>query len=500
MLPMKAAAQFGGPAFETNPALTLTNPITATNLTGLNIKDLGADSIAWFIVNTVLERMAASVVDWINSGFNGKPAFLTNPEAYYKNIADGVAGEIIYNHPNFKWMCSPFKVQVQIALQKSYMQPYQFQCTLGDIANNWENFMDDFSAGGWDGFLQLTQTSTNNPVGLYLDWQSQLDSTKEQQKQLKQKELDQGRGFLSFESCDEQGVPVKRTVVESGHFELQPDGTNKFVPGKTKEIEEKQCKKSSTKTPGSVIEGQLNNVLGVGQGRLTQADEINEIISALLNQLMNKALGGLSGLVKGKPGNGNESNYLNQLENATEKDLNLVTIPTRVTPSTNWKCPPDCQCPTKYPYILEHNTDPEEYVCVLKECPDGYTEDKINNRCVSTEKIQTSLTNQTNEIENSKKPTDTSKFGNLGTPGSGEETGGRNPPPPPPAGSVPSNPACGPAAKIYPAAATGLEGDLCGMNAMLIGGPTGNFRTGGFQWTCAYLLTNTYASCSGTRE
>ena len=50
-------------------------------------------------------------------------------------------------------------------------------------------------------------------------------------------------------------------------------------------------------TPGKVISEQLNKALGAGQDQLVAADEINEVISALIGQLANQALMGTAGLL-----------------------------------------------------------------------------------------------------------------------------------------------------------------------------------------------------------
>jgi hypothetical protein len=62
-----------------------------------------------------------------------------------------------------------------------------------------------------------------------------------------------------------------------------------------------QC---SISKPGRIIADQLNKALGAGQDALIQADEINELISALLGQLANQALTGVAGLLGLSEGTG----------------------------------------------------------------------------------------------------------------------------------------------------------------------------------------------------
>lgn len=58
---------------------------------------------------------------------------------------------------------------------------------------------------------------------------------------------------------------------------------------------EAACLEYETETPGNVISEQLNKTLGLGGEKLAVADELNEIVSALLNQLVSKAIGSVAG-------------------------------------------------------------------------------------------------------------------------------------------------------------------------------------------------------------
>jgi hypothetical protein len=314
-----------------DPANFTVNTITASVALGQSIKEgsgfsggFGLDAIAWFIVNIIIDKLAASTVDWINRGFKGGPTFVTDPEAYFKNIADGVAGEVILNHPDFRYMCSPFKLKVQVALARTYTKPpYQFQCTLTGIANNWDNFMNNFSAGGWDSFLELTQNDQNNPIGLYIQTQSELNNKINSRTEQKKAELNQGRGFLSMTRC-----PDNLKVTDSASDAQYRDAG--YRAGDCLGDEERT-------TPGAVIQDHLNEVLASGNNRLEVADEINEIITALLNQLAKKALSGLSSLTRSSSGN-DKNNFLDRLYSAATNDLTnngIATIPLKTLPMSS---------------------------------------------------------------------------------------------------------------------------------------------------------------------
>jgi hypothetical protein len=285
-------------------------------------KEYGLDSIAFIIANAVLQRVTASTVNWINTGFKGSPAFVSNPEQYFTNLGNGIAGQALYNNKNTRFMCSSFSAKVQIALTQSYRNDFNFQCTLTDVGRNFDNFMSDFSRGGWDSFIQVTQNSANNPIGLFNSWNNDILNKKSSALQNKQQELNQGRGFLSVKKCEQWSEPLSGDTPTSLGNIIGGDFSEDGVPLDTGDptdyadydsakvtdflvTPQRKCLKTRVDTPGAVIQGKLDDTLGTGEHRLVVADELNEIISALLNQLVSKALGGLRSL--SSPGSGSGS-------------------------------------------------------------------------------------------------------------------------------------------------------------------------------------------------
>ncbi len=316
------------------------NALTAFNTTLQSpVKEFGLDTIAWMLVNIIIERMAASTVNWINNGFRGSPAFVTDPETYFRNIGDKVTGQIIYNHPDLRFMCAGIRTKVQIALTQNYIRPFNYQCTLGQIDRNFDGFMNDFNQGGWDGFIQLSQNSQNNPLGLYNSWNDERLNRVNSALQRKQEELSQGRGFLSWKSCAQWSEPIAGYTTEArqGVTGLPEDEENSQfgeIPARDVSGIPPKCIKEQVNTPGSVIETQLNSVLGIGNSRLQVADEINEIISALLNQLAARIIGGVGkGLraLGGRDNNTSSRPYFEQLRNASLTDV--IPMP------ANGQCP-----------------------------------------------------------------------------------------------------------------------------------------------------------------
>lgn len=273
--------------------------ITAASTGSLLAKETIGDGIAYAIARAAVQSLTQSLITWINSGFQGKPAFVQDLKQHLLGIADEAAGNFIYNDPSLNFLCSPFQLDVKAALATSYQESQNFaseaQCTLSEVTDNVEGFLNgSFNEGGWASWFEVTQNPVNTPGGAYLAAESEMYARIVDEQGKAVKELDWGNGFLSFKVCSDTDVA---------------NGTKQ------------DC---DITTPGAAIADQLNQALGAGQQQLITADEINEIIGALFAQLAQKALGGMNGLLglgsanytDTSLGNNASSSYLAELEEA----------------------------------------------------------------------------------------------------------------------------------------------------------------------------------------
>jgi len=268
-------------------------------------KDYGLDALGWEIVNRIISRMSASTVKWINSGFEGKPAYVTDPTAYFTDLGDKVAGEFIFRNANLNFLCGTMSAKIRLALANNYNRNEGdiWRCTLTDVIDNVDGFMNDFEQGGWDGFFALTQEQQNNPIGAYIQAEGELARRIAEKTGAKDKELSWGSGFMSQKECVETGPAISVPIY---------DAQGKEIGSKPAEG---PCLKEVTVTPGDTISNQLNKQLGLGNDKLAVADEINEIISGLLNQLVSRVIGGVAGGLRGA----SESNSSNNNQMLTEQ-------------------------------------------------------------------------------------------------------------------------------------------------------------------------------------
>lgn len=280
----RAEAGTGGIVFD--PTNLVQNTITATvgklissATDSLNWKEIVLDGIAWSMINLTLQQVSKSIVSWINSGFEGSPTFIQDFEGFMTDIADHVAGDLIFGS-ELQFLCSPFQLNIRLALDLQYRRgrdyAYENQCTLTKVVANVDRFMDgDFFAGGWGGWFQMTNRPANNPYGALLMAQERLSLRINSVQTAETNLANWGKGFLTMKECIPGG------------------------PG-----ESADC---YNVTPGTAIEAQLNSALDLGNQRLIVADEINEIISALFTQLAYQAFSG--GLLRLTQSSGSGSYY-----------------------------------------------------------------------------------------------------------------------------------------------------------------------------------------------
>ena len=241
---------------------------------GIATKKNVFDCIAWAIAKMIWRSIAASVIDWINGGFNGKPAFIQNFDRFLLGIADNIAGEIIQG-AGLGFLCSPFQLNIRIALATRYSQRGAPQCTLTQVIANVQNFMKNFSQGGWGAWIQFTSAPQNNPYGGYLLGEATIALRTQDAKSQQSQQLSWGSGFLSLTKQTCKQVPVS---------------INGMAPQMTQ-----RCT-SSIQTPGELIANKIGSTVDAPELSILMADELNEIIDALSQQLILKALSGLFSL------------------------------------------------------------------------------------------------------------------------------------------------------------------------------------------------------------
>ncbi len=306
-----------------------TQPIIATGQVVQVGKDNFLDGIAYVLAKNILKGMTAETVNWINNGFKGNPAFITNPERFFINQGDLLMENVVGKQ--LIGLCRPFELQVRIALIKTYLQgPRPPVCTFEKIKKNYENIGEN-AMDNWDDWFEITQNDENNPYGAFYQSKDFIYTQITSNQKNNEKKQGWGKGFMSFERCKKDGMhsgwrtiteanpnAVDQKPAETGAQGSPYDDNGNFIGANTAattsitaydiyDPSEEYCPEDQKEivTPGSIIEGQLGKVLGSSISQLEIADEINEIASALMNQMFRRAIGGavsgLRGLSQKKP-------------------------------------------------------------------------------------------------------------------------------------------------------------------------------------------------------
>lgn len=296
------------------PVIDFTNIIqtttTAIATAGINTKDYVFDTLAYQVANLAIQSMTKSIVNWINSGFQGSPAFVTDLRTNLRGVGDAVANRFFAELSSQAIATTPFQDKVLDAVRLAYYlhtSPESFYTrypyTLNRVSANDRAFLaGDFSQGGFNAWFATVMNPQNNPYGAHMLANEALENAVAGATGDRLEELSWNRGFLSWRG--DCAVSDSSSVVALSGAD--------------------PCLEYEIRTPGSVIMESLNKVQGVPFDRLVSADEFNEIIGALLNQLALKILGGGGGGgVRGlsQPSSGGGPSFFDQTDTTSTSNL-----------------------------------------------------------------------------------------------------------------------------------------------------------------------------------
>ncbi|MDB4991936.1 MAG: hypothetical protein JWL75_181 [Parcubacteria group bacterium] len=327
-VPAAAAAAVTGIPVSDAANLVVQTAVSTKSSTETTIRCV-LDGLAWTVAKVTIQSLTRSTVNWINSGFSGSPAFVTDLRANLQNLGDAVADDFLKNLNkavvigtgfNIK---TPFQDQLAAHLRDEYYRTtssWGLNYTLPQQSTDPTAFLHgDFTKGGVSAFLSASQNPANNPFGAYELASNQLWAQVDQAAADRRAEIQQNKGFLSWRGgCATTpaatapattGTPTKNLLSSSTLASLQQGAAKES--GTTLSTAEK-CPFNAVRTPGSVIEAQLETQLGTGIRQLELANSINEIVGALIGQMVNKVLGAGGLIGTSQPSSGGGSSYLSQ--------------------------------------------------------------------------------------------------------------------------------------------------------------------------------------------
>ncbi|MFA6392779.1 MAG: hypothetical protein WCW54_01690 [Candidatus Paceibacterota bacterium] len=301
------------------------------------MKDDCFDGIAITLAKNQLTAMARSTMNWVNSGYGGNPLFVQNMRNLTYNIEKNVVETGIdimlapknanpyaadfarstINSQGIVSSSSRFLGGLQsdlgnfISNPKSYYSDKQLteaektQQALRNAQDANNAFARDFSLGGWNGWLALTQREKNNPLGFNMLANQYLSDMQTQVVSDQKAEIAQNNGFMSQKEC----IWWYRIDTKTNDWLYQEVGDANEGGGTHQERVQTQnptdaerkkpnsCAKEKIITPGSLIKDKVGNYLNSPDRQLELVKTINDGLNVLFSALISKLQsGGLTSL------------------------------------------------------------------------------------------------------------------------------------------------------------------------------------------------------------
>ncbi len=237
--------------------------------------DLGIswDGLAYCAGNAVIQYVGDQMMNMINKGFNGNPAFIKNPQQFFSDISAGQANQFIKTLTN-----SSIAPPLQGTIAKNLIGGYNSNFT-GSQPNKWSNSQtqayNSFTSGSPNGFslsslFNISQNPSNNFYGSQMMAQNQLQAQIAQKVGLQQQQLQWNNGYMSTQQC--QTVNGKQVC--------------------------------NVTTPGTNIAQAGKDAQNLPNLRLAAQNKFDQVLSMLIQQLIKT---GLSELMKPSTGGSSSS-------------------------------------------------------------------------------------------------------------------------------------------------------------------------------------------------
>lgn len=285
---------------------------TADDVAATKKREECLNGIAITLARNQLTAMTRNTMNWVNTGFEGDPLYIRNITSFTNSLEKNVI-ETGVNILTDGARPFPYGADFSRTAIKGYNSGSSLRSGAGNFlqsltsdlsnfitdpnsyytenqlekANNANNaFSNDFSSGGWDGWLALTQKDQNNPLGFTMKASEFLQDQQMEQTENAKEELLTNDGFLSQKRCvkwiviGEDGKPeMKETPLGSPKEKTttRPDDNDICAPDGVENI-----------TPGSLIKDKVSTYLTSPERQLELTDTINESLNSLFTALISK--------------------------------------------------------------------------------------------------------------------------------------------------------------------------------------------------------------------
>jgi len=254
---------------------------TKKSTASINENSSCIQSIGRLMIKIVLQKITQSTVNWINSGFDGSPSFIQDPEKFFNDIAKNeilnLGGEISdpalfpFTKAWMKRTATAFNNKIQDNAEYSLNKMIE-DTSPGSSALMFEQ---DFSQGGWDAWSAMTQVPANNPLGFDLmvnnEMAGRLNGTVQTVAQNTRDALQAANGFLGDMRCSS---PKDVTQQEDSRALKGEAGARKCEGG------------FQYVTPGAMIADKATEVLGYQNNAYLNVTDLNDAVAAIADALL----------------------------------------------------------------------------------------------------------------------------------------------------------------------------------------------------------------------
>ena len=321
----EAAAQFnaiGTYDAETNKKLRVLganlNEVKASTAS-LDVNDTCLNSIGRIVIKMLLQKMTMSTVNWINSGFDGKPAFIQDPSKFFGDIAKNeflqFGGEI--NDPKLFPFGKAWIRNQATHFNNKFADNARY--SLDELIRNTTpqysatGFWLNFDQGGWGAWSAMTQYPQNNALGFQLmasnELQRRLAGTAQSTAQNVRDALQAADGFLGDQRCvDPSGVtreahnsalagtgkgpkpqlddPIYATSTSSQFGNVDMTSYQADLTAWENTPEPRVCNRWEYVTPGKLIAEAATSTIKYPENNLLKADDLNDAMTAIMDALL----------------------------------------------------------------------------------------------------------------------------------------------------------------------------------------------------------------------
>jgi uncharacterized membrane protein len=325
----------------------------------IDANDSCIKSIGRLVIKMLLQKITLSTVAWINSGFDGKPAFIQDPSKFFNDIAKNevLQFRLEINNPEL----FPFG-EIWLRNQAAHFNNKfadNARYSLDELIKNTtpqysaNAFWLDFDQGGWGAWSAMTQYPGNNALGFQLmassELQRRLEGTTQSTAQNVREALQAADGFLGDQRCvDPKGVTREEhdaAIAGTGRgampkpedYPITLAGNAQYNRALTRwnsTPDAKVCNRWEYVTPGKLIAEAATSTIKYPENNLLKADDLNDAMAAILDALMSKFSNDL--MQKGYANLGNEGSdgiftyaqdsFSGDNSSQTEKDFRPVQL------------------------------------------------------------------------------------------------------------------------------------------------------------------------------